>query len=119
MKKMNTNKTNAVEFCLNKFVSNRMVDIWLAIILTLGLAIIIFPILIWLIYRYIKGKKRIAVLKAQMYNDPSFLNKVYAAETFNSIVIDLNGTSIEIPQLYIWFSKYSKKELVRIINNNN
>ena len=96
-----------------------MMDIWLTIILTIGLAVIIFPILIWLIYRYIKAKKRMEVLKAQMYNDPSFLSKVYAAKTFNSIAIDINGTSIEIPQLYIWFSKYSKKELVRILNNNN
>jgi hypothetical protein len=116
---MYSNKKDAVEFCMNKYVTNRMVDIWITIIFTLGLAIIIFPILIWLIYRYVKGKKRIETLKAQMYNDPSFLNKVHATETYNSIVIVINGTSIEIPHLYIWFSKYSKEELVKTLNNNN
>jgi TM2 domain-containing membrane protein YozV len=114
---MNPNKREAVEFCMNKYVTNKMTDIWLTIILTLGLALLIFPILIWLIYRYIKEKKRIAILKDQIYNDPSFLDKVHAAETFNSIVVDINGTSLEIPQLYFWLSKYSKKELVELLNN--
>ena len=114
---MYPNKKEAVEFCMNKYVTNRMIDIWLTIILTLGLAVIIFPILIWLIYRYIKGKKRIEILKAHMYNDPSFLNKVNAAKTFNSIVVDINGTLLEIPQFYFWLSKYSKKELVDLLNS--
>jgi hypothetical protein len=116
---MNTNKKEAIEFCLNKYSQNRMVDIWLTIILTLGLAILIFPILIWLIYRYVKAKKQIKIIKAQIFNDTIFLTKVHAASTFNSLVIDLDGQSIEIPHVYFLFSKYSKKELVKLINNNN
>lgn len=116
---MNTNKKEAIEFCLNKYVANRMVDIWLTIILTLGLAILIFPILIWLIYRYVKAKNQIKNIKEQIINDPYFSTKVHAASTFNSLVIDLDGQSIEIPHVYFLFSKYSKKELVKIINNNN
>ena len=114
---MNSIKNEAVEFCMNKYVTNKMVDIWLTIIFTLGLAVLIFPILIWLIYRYTKGKKQIDILKAQIYNDPSLINNVHAAETDNSIVVNISEMSLEIPQLYIWLSKYSKKELVALLNN--
>jgi hypothetical protein len=110
-------KKEAIEFCMNKFVSNRMVDIWLTIILTLGLAIIFFPILIWLIYRYIKAKKIIANMRVQMSLDQEFFNKVHAAKTINSLVLDFNGTSLEIPHVYFLFSKYSKDKLVSLINN--
>lgn len=116
---MNSNKKEAVEYCMKQYVTNRMVDIWLTIILTLGLAVIIFPILIWVIYRYIKAKKKMENLKDQISNNPNLLIKVHAAETFNSVAVDLNGTSLEIPQLYIWFSKYSKNQLVEILNNQS
>ncbi len=114
---MNNKKKEAIEFCLNKHVSNKIVDILLTTILTFGLAIIIFPIIIWLIYRYIKAKKEVAILKNQISNDYSFFNKVCAEKTFNSVVLDVNGTFIEIPQLYLWMSNYSKKDLVNILNS--
>ncbi len=116
---MDPEKKEALEFCMDKFIINRMVDIWLTIILTLGLAVLIFPILIWLIYRYINGKKKIEILKAQINSDPHFISIIHAVQTRNSIVVDLNGTSLEIPQLYIWLSKYTKNELVKILNGNN
>ena len=54
-----------------------------------------------------------------MYNDQNFLNKVRAARGFNSISIDFDGESIEVPQGMIWFSKYSKKSLSQILNVQN
>ncbi len=114
---MNIHKKAAIEFCISKYVSNRMLDIWLTIILSLGLAILFFPILIWLIYRYFKAKKKMKDLRNQINHDSNLLEKIHVVPTFNSIVVHINGTSIEIPQLYLWFSKYSKKELVRILNN--
>lgn len=116
---MNDLKKEAIEFCFNKFVSNRLLDIWLTIILTLGLAIIIFPILIWLIYRYSKAKKQVAFLISEMHNDPFFVEKIRATETVNSIIIEVHGSYMEIPQVYLWFSKYSKTKLVELLSDTN
>ena len=113
---MNIHKKAAVEFCLDKYVSNRMVDIWLTIFLTLGLAIIIFPILIWLVYRYTKTKKQVKNLRNQLKDTPDMLDKIHAVSTYNSVIVQINGISMQIPQLYLWFSKYSKKDLIKLLN---
>lgn len=124
---MTPQKREAIEFCMNKYVTNRKVDIWLTIILTLGLAVIIFPILIWLIYRYNKAKKEVKILREELNNNPKDFKKVYADFGFsftrdgekksNSVEIYLNDKVYDIPQLYIWFSKYKTKErLAEILN---
>lgn len=113
---VNNEKIEAIEFCMKKYLKNRMIEIWLVIILTLGIGILIAPIFI---FRYRKGKKRVKRIKAKMYNDQNFLNKVRAARGFNSISIDFDGESIEVPQGMIWFSKYSKKSLSQILNVQN
>lgn len=125
---MNPQKKEAIEFCMDKYVTNKMVDLWLTIIFTMGLAVIIFPILIWLIYRYNKAKKQIALLKMQLYSHPELLQQVragfgYSFSRFvgnvdNSVVVDINGMVMEVPQLFIWFSKYKSKEaLVDVLNS--
>lgn len=114
---MNIHKKAAVEFCLDKYVSNHMVDIWLTTILTLGLAILIFPIIIWLVYRYVKAKKQVKNIRIQIKDNAELLEKIHAVSTYNSVIVHINGISMQIPQLYLWFSKYSKKELVRLIND--
>ncbi len=124
---MTPNKKEAIEFCVNKYVTNKMVDIWLTIILTLGLAVIIFPILIWLIYRYFKAKSEMKILKEELNSNPKNFNKVYATighgykrdgeKIANSVEIYINNKLYDIPQLYIWFSKYKTKErLAEILN---
>jgi hypothetical protein len=114
---MNIHKRAAIEFCMNKYVSNKLLDIFLVIFFTLGLAILIFPILIWVVYRYYKARKQMKLLREQIINDANLLDKVHAISTFNSIVIHINGMSFEIPQVYLWFSKYSKNDLVNMFNN--
>jgi hypothetical protein len=101
---------------MKKYLKNRMIEIWLVIILTLGIGILIAPIFI---FRNRKGKKRVKRIKAKMYNDQNFLNKVRAARGINSISLDFDGESIEVPQGMIWFSKYSKKSLSQILNVQN
>lgn len=121
-------KKEALEFCMDKYVTNKFVDIWLTIILTLGLAIIIFPILLWLVYKYIKAKKKIKILKSELNNSPETFSKVKAVIGFgntrigvkvaNSVELDIDGELFDIPQLYIWFSKYKTKEsLLEILND--
>ena len=112
--KVNNEKIEAIEFCMKKYLKNRMIEIWLVIILTFGIGILIAPIFI---FRYRKGKKRVKRIKSKMYNDKIFLNKVRAAHGFNSVSVDFDGESIEVPQGFIWFSKYSKKSLCAILNN--
>ena len=112
----NNEKIEAIEFCMNGYLNNRMIEGWLFIILTFGIGIILSPIFI---YRYRKGKKRVKSIKAKMFNEPSFLNKVRAARGFNSVSIDFDGESIEVPQGLIWISKYSKKSLCEILNAQN
>ena len=113
---VNNEKIEAIEFCMKKYLNNRMIEIWLIIILTFGIGILISPIFI---YRYRKGKKRVKSIKAKMYNDQNFLNKVRAAQGFNTVSVDFDGESIEVPQGFIWFSKYSKKSLCQILNVQN
>ena len=60
-----------------------------------------------------------AKYKLEMYNDQNFLNKVNSARGFNTVSVDFNGESIEIPQGFIWYSKYSKKSLCQILNTQN
>ena len=113
---VNNEKIEAIEFCMKKHLNNRMLEGWLTIILTFGIGILISPIFI---YRYRKGKKRVKSIKAKMYNDQNFLNKVRAAQGFNTVAVDFDGESIEVPQGFIWFSKYSKKSLCQILNVQN
>jgi len=113
---VNNEKIEAIEFCMKKYLNNRMIEGWLTIILTFGIGIIFSPIFI---YRYRKGKKRVKSIKAKMYNDQNFLNKVRAAQGFNTVAVDFDGESIEVPQGFIWFSKYSKKSLCQILNAQN
>ena len=124
---MTPNKKEAIEFCLNKYVTNKMIDIWLAIIFTLGLVVIIFPILIWLIYRYYKAKKEIKKLIQELNHNPDYFRKVYANfgygytrtghKIINSIEIYINDKLFDIPQIYIWMSKYKTKgRLAEILN---
>ncbi len=125
---MNPSKKEAIEFCLNKYVTNKMVDIWLTVILTLGLAVLIFPILLWLIYRYVKAKKEVKRLKEKLNSDPRNFKKVEGSIGYgysvnfgsveNSTVLLIDGKEFDIPQLYIWFSKYKTKErLAEILNS--
>jgi hypothetical protein len=124
---MNPDKKEALEFCMNKYVTNRKVDIWLTIILTFGVAVIIFPILIWLIYRYFKAKKNMNILKEELNNNPENFKNAYAKIGYgytrtgvkinNSVEVYINDKLYELPQLYIWFSKYKTKEkLAEILN---
>lgn len=125
---MNKDKHEAILFCIDKYVKNKMLDIWLTIIFTFGLAVIIFPILIWLIYRYIKAKKQMDLLKEQLSNNPMLFDQVRAGFGYgfsrmagtveNSVNVDINGTIIVVPQVFIWFSKYSSKQgLVDALNS--
>lgn len=117
---MNKDKHEAIEFCMDKYVKNKMLDIWLTVIFTFGLAVLIFPILIWLIYRYNKAKKQIALLKEQISKNPALLDQIKAGFGYgfsrvagtveNSVVVDINGAVLEVPQVFIWFSKYSSKQ---------
>jgi hypothetical protein len=127
---MTSNKKEAIEFCIDKYVTNRMVDIWIAIILTFGLVILIFPILFWLIYRYYRAKMNMNVLKNELNNNPEKFKKVYATfghgynregdKIKNSVEIYINDKLYDIPQLYIWFSKYKTKErFAEVLNENN
>lgn len=113
-KEVNNEKIEAIEFCTKGYLRNRMIEIWLIIILTFGLGILIAPIFI---LRYRKGKKRVNLIKTKMNNDPLFLGKVRAARGFNTVSVDFDGESIEIPQGFIWASKYSKKSLSQILNS--
>jgi uncharacterized protein YprB with RNaseH-like and TPR domain len=113
---VNNEKIEAIEFCMKKYINNRMIEIWLIIILTIGIGILISPIFI---YRYRKGKKRVKSIKAKMYNDQNFLNKIRATRGWNWFSVDFNGESFEVPQGFIWFSKYSKKTLCQILNVQN
>jgi hypothetical protein len=124
---MSPQKKEAIEFCLNKYLLNKMVDIWLTVILTLGLALIIFPIFGYLIYKYYKAKKEVRLLKEELSNNPDSFDSVYASigygytrlgdKVANSVDIYMNGMVMDVPQLYVWFSKYkSKEKLAEVLN---
>jgi|688.fasta_scaffold257898_4 hypothetical protein len=126
---MNLSKKEAVDFCMNAYVKNKKVDIWLTIILTIGLAILIFPILIWLIYRYANAKKKMDRLKVELVNNPSLYDTIFigygvgytrtGAEVENTLVIEINNQRIDIPNLYFWLSSHSKSEIVQALLNDN
>jgi hypothetical protein len=124
---MTPNKKEAIEFCINKYVTNKLVDICLVVILTFGLAVIIFPILLWFIYRYYKAMKEMNLLLEELNQNPENFRKVYANfgyaytndgdKLINSVEIYMNDKVYDIPQLYIWMSKYKSKErLAEILN---
>ena len=69
------------------------------------------------IYRYIKAKKRVALLREKLSHNPALYNAIACVSTMNTVVISVDQVSIEIPQIFIWFSKYSKKETVKIFSN--
>jgi hypothetical protein len=104
-----------------------MVDIWLAIILTFGIVVIIFPILIWLINRYYNAKTRMKKLKDELNKNPEKFKKVYATlgHGYNTEGEKINKSVrkyiidklYDIHQLYIWYSKYKSKERLAIILN--
>ena len=124
---MTPNKKAAIEFCMNKYVTNKMVDLFLTIIMTLGLALIIFPIFFWLIYRWYKAKKEMNILIKELNQNPENFKKVYSSIGFgynrdgekisNSLELHIGDKTYDIPQLYIWISKYKTKEnLSKILN---
>lgn len=90
---MSPQKKEAIEFCLNKYLLNKMVDIWLTVILTLGLALIIFPIFGYLIYKYYKAKKEVLLLKEELSNNPdsfdgSYLKWIRGISTNKLLILD-------------------------------
>ena len=124
---MTQEKKEAIEFCLTKFVLNRKVDIWLTVILTLGLALIFFPIFIWLLYRHSKAKKQVKALMDDLNNNLEKFNQMDTNYGFsfnrdgeqvsNSVCLNIDDESFDVPQLYIWFSKYKSKErLAEVLN---
>lgn len=125
---MNQNKKEAVDFCMRMFVRQKSVDIWLTCLLTLGLAILIFPIFLWLLYRYFKAKREMEEIQQQLLQNPEMYNQIeafiglnqtrYGQQIANCILLDIAGKRLEIPQAYIHLSKYGKKEiLVDVLNS--
>ncbi len=124
----NQEKINAIDFCLNKYVVNRFVDIWVGIVFTGGLAVLFFPILIWFIYRYFKAKKEILNLRSQLKRNPDKYRKIkpnvgYSYSRFgqkveNSVELIIDEKTYSVPNYLIWLSKYKNKEtLIQILNS--
>ena len=96
-------------------------------ILTLGLALKIFPIFGYLVYKHFKTKKEVRILKEELYSYPDSFNNVYAALGFgytrledkvaNSVDIYMNGIAMGVRQFFFCFSKYKTKErLAEVLN---
>jgi uncharacterized membrane protein YvbJ len=111
-------KIEALEFCFRKHVQSFSIDLWLTNIVTLGLAIIIFPIEIALIVRLRKAKRRVNLLKERLEKDPDLYNRIKTVKAKYSIIRFLNTNptlyfddiKISIPRGMVWKSKYRSEE---------
>jgi hypothetical protein len=104
-----------VDYCLKFYLKNRLIEIFISVVfLFFFIGIILVPIFI---YRYVKANNRVKEVTNMLLIDPSLYDKIFVAKTFNSLVLGLNKYSFEIPQVFIWFSKYSKDDYVRTFNN--
>ena len=112
---LNNVKKEMVDYCLKFYLKNRLIEIFISVVfLFFFIGIILVPIFI---YRYVKANNRVKEVTNMLLIDPSLYDKIFVAKTFNSLVLGLNKYSFEIPQVFIWFSKYSKDDYVRTFNN--
>ena len=113
--KINYVKKEMVDYCLKFYLRNRLIEIFISVIFVFFIVgIILVPIFI---YRYVKANNRVKEVTNMLLIYPSLYDKIFVAKTFNSLVLGLNKYSFEIPQVFIWFSKYSKDDYVRTFNN--
>jgi serine/threonine protein kinase len=113
--KINYVKKEMVDYCLKFYLRNRLIEIFISVIFVFFIVgLILVPIFI---YRYVKANNRVKEVTNMLLIDPGLYDKIFVAKTFNSLVLGLNKFSFVIPQVFIWFSKYSKDDYVRTFNN--
>jgi serine/threonine protein kinase len=112
---LNKVKIEIVDYFFKFYLKNRFIEVVISLLLCVG--VIGFFMLPIYIYRYIKAKKRVALLREKLSQNPALYNAIACVSTMNTVVISVDQVSIEIPQIFIWFSKYSKKEAVKIFSN--
>jgi len=114
---VNREKYEAVEFVIKSYNNEyKLVTIFFLVvtIFTLGLFL---PILLICWYVKRKRNKKVTRLRETILNKHDIYNRIRAARGFNSVSVDFDGESLEVPQGYIWFSKYNKRSLCQLLNS--
>jgi hypothetical protein len=68
------------------------------------------------IFRYLKSKKTVIRFNEKLDSNPNLYNTIETVSKGYFIVIKLENNVVKIPQTIIWCSKYSKNEILKLLN---
>ena len=107
-------KKEMINSIFGKHLKVTMIELIISIPLSYSGIGILFLFLF--IFRYIKSKKTIKRFNEKLDSNPNLYNTIEAFSKGYFIVIKLENNVVKIPRTIIWCSKYSKNEILKLLN---
>lgn len=106
------NKREAIEFCLRCHARNVTASAMLVVLFTFGLGLPFAFIL------YRRGRKRLKVARSYLGKSTNRLSAFTAEKNLTDVTMRFGDFKHDVPNICFWFSKWSKDELVQVINGS-
>ena len=106
------NQREAIEFCLRCHAKDLVASAFLVTVFTFGLGI---PFAI-ILYR--RGRKRIKSARNYLAKSTNPLSAFTAEKNLTDVTMRFGDFKHNVPNICFWFSKWSKAELVQVVNGS-